>query len=312
MGHHHQHAYDPKHDHGHAPGHGSRRALIVAVALTAGFMVVELVVGLWADSLALVADAGHMLNDSMALGLSLFVSVIASKPRTRRHTYGYRRAEVMGALVNAVMLGAAGALVIWEAIGRIGAPPEVRGVGMLTAAGVGLGVNLLVAFILSRHTKDSLNVKAAFFHVLGDILGSVAAIVAGVLILTLGWNLADPVASLIIATLILVGAFKLLRETVRVLMAGAPPGVDVEALERTIRETPGVADMHDLHVWCLVPDTPLLSAHVVLSNGAHGTDVARIVSARIAQEHGIPHCTIQPEAPEHPLVELRIKAAPGP
>lgn len=265
-------------------------------------MVVELVVGLWSESLALVADAGHMLNDAAALGLSLFVAHLARRPRTVRHTYGFRRAEVMGALGNAVMLGIAGALVLWEAVERLGEPREVQGLGVLVAAVIGLIVNLVVAFGLSRHSHESLNVKAALYHVLGDILGSLAAIAAGALVLFLGWNLADPIASILIAVLILVGALRLLRETTRVLMEAAPPGVDVEAIEQTIRDTQGVADLHDLHVWVLVPGTPLLSAHVVLDGEAHGTEVARLVGERVASEHGIAHCTIQPEAPEPGLV----------
>ena len=183
MGHHHHHGYDPKHDHGHPPSSASRRALVVALVVTLGFMGVELAVGLWAGSLALVADAGHMLNDAAALGLSLFVSMLATRPRTREHTYGFRRAEVMGALGNALMLVAAGVIIVWEAIDRFGEPPEVEGLGMMATAGLGLLVNIGVAWLLSRHAKSSLNVRAAFFHVLGDLLGSVAALVAGGLIL---------------------------------------------------------------------------------------------------------------------------------
>ncbi len=306
MGHHHHHHHDPKHDHGLPPSASSRRVLAIALGLTASFMGVELAVGLWSGSLALVADAGHMLNDSAALGLSLFVAFVAQRPRTRAHTYGFRRAEVMGALVNAFMLVGAGALVLWEAFQRLSERPEIEGGGMLAAAGLGLMVNLIVAWLLARQAKESLNVRAALLHVLGDVLGSVAAIVAGLFVLLFDWTLADPIASAVIAILILVGAYRLLRDTSHVLMEGAPQGLDVAEVEQTIRETVGVDDMHDLHIWSLVPGTPLLSVHVVLTHGAHGTDVARLVGERVSEAHGIAHCTVQPEAPPAPLVELRV------
>lgn len=301
---HHGHAHQ-----GHTHGHGTlsgapRRALATALGITASFMVVELVVGLWAGSLALVADAGHMLNDSGALALSLFVTWIAFRPRTAKHTYGYRRAEVMGAFINSVTLTVAGIWIIIEAIERLGAPREVQGVGMLGTACVGLLVNLASAWILARRGGDSINVRAALFHVLGDALGSVAAIVAGGFILALGWHLADPIASLIIAVLIIGGALRLLRDATNVLMEGVPAGLDIAELEATIRETAGVAEVHDLHVWALVPDMPVLSAHVVLKRGTHGTDVVRHVGERLRERHRIGHTTIQPESPEPPLVKL--------
>lgn len=297
------------HGHGHDHGHQAapRRALTAALSLTLLFMAVEVVVGFWANSLALLADAGHMLNDAAALGLSLFITWLAARPRTSRHTFGFRRAEVVGALANAVFLGVAGVLIVREAIARIGAPAEVRGIGMMATAVVGLLVNLASAWILARHGGGSINVRAALFHVLSDALGSVAAIVAGAMVLGLGWTIADPIASLVIAVFILGGALRLLRDTTHVLMEGAPRGVDVPELERTIRATEGVDDVHDLHVWSLVPGEVLLSAHVVLRAGAHGTDVARLVGVRLSELHGIHHATIQPESPAAPLVALRRK-----
>lgn len=304
MGHGHAH-----HDHhAHSPQDAPRRALSIALGLTTSFMLVEVVAGLWSGSLALLADAGHMLNDAAALGLGLLITWIAARPPTAKHTFGYRRAEVVGALVNAVALGIAGILIVTEAIERLGAPPHVRGAGMLATAVVGLLVNLASAWVLSRHGGGSINVRAALFHVLSDALGSVAAIVAGALVLGPGWDLADPIASLLIAVFILWGAYRLLRDTTHVLMEGAPGNVDVQVLEATIRETEGVDGVHDLHVWSLVPGETLLSAHVVLRPGAHGTDVARLVGLRLAQRHGIQHATIQPESPEAPLVELRRKS----
>jgi cobalt-zinc-cadmium efflux system protein len=308
MGHGHSH-HGSGHHHGHAPHdeQAPRRALTAALVLTSGFMVVEAVVGLWSGSLALLADAGHMLNDAAALALSVVVTWIAARPRTPQHTFGYRRAEVVGAMVNAAALGVAGVLVILEAVERLGAPPPLRGMGLVVTAGLGLLVNLASAWILSSRGGGSINVRAALFHVLSDALGSVAALVAGALVLGLGWHLADPIASLLIAVLILVGAVRLLRDTTHVLMEGVPPGLEVKEVEATIRATPGVAEVHDLHLWCLVPDQPILSAHVVLQPGEHGTDVARKVGERLAEEHGIHHSTIQPEPPEPPLASIRPK-----
>jgi cobalt-zinc-cadmium efflux system protein len=321
MGHdhvHHGHGHGHAHDHGHAhsQGHGHahdhaqnapRRALTIALGLTASFMIVEVVVGFWSGSLALLADAGHMLNDAAALGLSLVVTWIAARPRTAKHTFGYRRAEVMGALLNAAALGIAGVLVITEAIERLDSPPAIRGLGLIVTAGLGLVINLVSAWVLASQGGGSINVRAALFHVLSDALGSVAALIAGGLVLGLGFTLADPIASLTIAVLILWGAVRLLRDTTHVLMEGAPEGVKMDELEATIRATEGVTDVHDLHVWSLVPGEVLLSAHVVLRKGAHGTDVARLVGDRLARLHAITHATIQPESPPPCLVELRRK-----
>ncbi|MFK7992230.1 MAG: cation diffusion facilitator family transporter [Sandaracinaceae bacterium] len=309
-GHHHGHGHHEPGNHGHTHGHGAptsgraRRALTIALAITTLFMGVEVVVGLWSGSLALLADAGHMLNDAVALALSLVVSWIAARPRTARLTYGYRRAEVMGALANAVTLSVVGVFIIIEAVERVQTPAEVRGIGMLGTASAGLVVNLVSAWFLSRAGGDSINVRAALFHVLADALGSVAAILAGVCILWFGWQLADPIASMVISVFILVGAFRLLRDTTSVLMQAAPSRLDAREIEQTIVETPGVSGVHDLHLWQLVPDVPVLTAHVVLEPGAHGTDVARRVGERLA-ELGVTHTTIQPESPEPALVELR-------
>lgn len=313
MGHGHAHTHGGHaHSHGgHAHDHGQsapRRALTFALVLTGTFMLVEVAVGLWSGSLALLADAGHMFNDAAALALSLVVTWIAAKPRTTRHTFGYRRAEVVGALVNAVALGVAGVLIVTEAIERLGEPPPIRGAGLVATAGVGLAVNLASAWVLASKGGESINVRAALFHVLSDALGSVAALVAGGLVLGFGLELADPIASLLIAVLILWGAFRLLRDTTHVLMEGVPEGVDVAEIEKTILATDGVTAVHDLHVWSLVPGEVLLSAHVVLRQGAHGTDVARLVGVRLEHAHDIRHATIQPEAPDHAIVELRRKA----
>lgn len=305
----HGHGQGPGGGHGHGPAlrGAPRRALATALLLTTGFMIVEVVVGLWSGSLALLADAGHMLGDAGALGLAFVVAQIAMRPRSVRKTYGYRRAEVLGALLNAVALLVAAGWIVLEAIERLAEPPDVRGAGVLGTAVLGLLVNLVSAWVLSRRGGRSINVRGAMLHVLGDALGSVAAIVAGVLLITFGWKLADPIASLVIAVLLVSGALRLMLEATHVLMEGTPEGVDVESLEQTIIETDGVGSVHDLHVWSLTPGEPVLTAHVVLDEGMHGADVVRAVGERLEREHGIEHVTIQPEAPapESQLVSLR-------
>lgn len=300
--------------HGHGHGHGKprdrdspKRALTFALVLTLGFSVAEVVVGLWSGSLALLADAGHMVGDSGALAMSLVIAVIAARPRSRRKTYGYRRAEVLGALLNALALVAIVVWIVVEALERLEAPRQVKGLGMLGTAVLGLGVNVAAAWVLATRGGGGINVRGALLHVLGDALGSVAAIVAGLFIVLAGWRLADPIASLVIATLILVGAVRLLRETTHVLMEGAPEGLDVHDLEATILETPGVSDVHDLHVWALTPGEPMLTAHVVIEEGEHGTQIVRQVAERLHKAHGLDHVTIQPEPPEAKLVRLRIR-----
>ncbi len=237
----------------------SRRRLSIVLSLTAGFMGVEVAVGFWSGSLALLADAGHMFADSGALALALTVSFIAERPPDDARTYGYRRAEVLGALANATGLLLIVAMIVHEAVGRLAAPPELRANGLIATAAAGLVVNAIAAAILFRGARGDLNVKAALYHVIGDALGSVAAVIAGILVLSLDLTIADPIASLVIAALILFGAIRLLRETAHVLMEGAPSGIDVEHVRRTIAETDGVAEVHDLHVWCLSPAHPMVS-----------------------------------------------------
>jgi|SRR5579871_566335 len=293
--HHHHHHHEPSATSG--PGHANpRRRLIIALALTAAFMVVEVLAGLWSGSLALLSDAGHMLTDVGALGLAIWAQKLGERPRSDRKTFGYRRAEILAAAANNVVLGVASVAVIVEAIRRFAEPHPIQAGPMLIVAGAGLGINLLSAWILSGGAGSDLNLRAAAAHVAADAAGSVAAMVAAVLILTLGWTASDPVASILISLLILFGAWRLLREATNVLMEGVPPGVDLAALERVAGETPGVREVHDLHVWSIVGDAPVITAHVVLLPGAHGVEVARDVGRRL--EHDVPgsHVTVQPEA----------------
>jgi cobalt-zinc-cadmium efflux system protein len=275
----------------------------MALGLTVSFMVVEVVAGLLSGSLALLSDAGHMVTDAGALGLALWAQALGTRPRSDRKTFGYRRAEILAAALNGIILGVTAIAVIAEAVRRFASPTTIHGLPMLLVAGVVLLVNVLAAWILSRG-GDDLNMRAAAAHVAADAAGSLAALTAAVLILTLGWTIADPITSILISALILFGAWRLLKDATNVLMEGAPAGIDVASLERIARDTPGVRDVHDLHVSSIVGDSPVITAHVVLAPGAHGVEVARNVGRRIEERVGQAHVTVQPEAagPEDELV----------
>ena len=305
-----EHAHG-EHDHGHhARGRPARR-LAAALAITASFMVFEALAGLWSGSLALLSDAGHMLSDTGALTLALAAQRVADRPRTRTWTFGLRRAETLAALANAAALGATAVFIVVEAVRRLGESHPVLGAPMAAVATAGLLVNLGAAWILGGGHETNANVRAALAHVLSDAAGSVAAMLAAGAILGLGWLWADPVSSLVIAALIAIAAWRLVGSTAGVLLEGAPAGLDVRALERTICETPGVAGVHDLHAWRIEEGFDAVSAHVVLAPGAHGVEVAEGVARRIQRAHHVEHVTIQPEAPTTapvvPLSALRKK-----
>lgn len=278
------------------------RRLTIALALTASFMVAEVVVGWLSGSLALLSDAGHMLTDAGALALAVLAQAIAQRQRSGQRTFGYRRAEILAALTNGVVLGASSIWIVVEAARRFQAPPDVHGLPMLVVATLGLLVNLLSAAVLSRAGRTNANVRAAAAHVAADAAGSVAAIIAGLLVWGLGWDRADPVVSILISLLILWSAWRLIREAVEVLMEGVPRGTDFTRIEKTIAETPGVTGVHDLHVWSISEGFPVVTVHVVLDGRHHGTDIAAAVAKRVREVHGIEHVTVQPEARESPLL----------
>ncbi len=311
----HDHDHDHDHDHGHDLRGAPTSRLAVALALTAGFMLVEAVAGVLTRSLALLSDAGHMVTDAAALALALWAQRVARRAPTAQRTYGFRRAETLAACANGVALGVTTVWIVAEAARRWQHPPEVRGGWMLAVAAVGLGVNLLSAWVLSRggHGGNA-NTRAALAHVIADAAGSVAAMAAGALQMLLGWRRADPLLSVVIALLILGSAWRLVRDAVDVLMEGAPSDVDVARVEAVIRATPGVADLHDLHVWTVAEAFPAVTVHVVLDGASHGVEVARAVADRVARELGIEHVTVQPEAPRSaslvPADRLRRAARP--
>lgn len=298
---HHDHDHDD-HDHHHDHRDTPARKLAITLAMTATFCAVEAAAGWIFGSLALLADAGHMLSDAAALLLALFAQRVAARDRTRHRTFGYRRAEVLAAFVNGVALGVAGFGVLIEAVRRWADPPAIDGRAVLITATIGLGVNVAAALILSSGSSHNPNTRAAFAHVAADALGSVAAIASAIVVLTTGWRRADPLLSALIAVLLGYGAWSLVRRTISVLMEGAPSSIDLHELERVVLECPGVREAHDLHAWTISEGFDAVSVHVVLNDGFHGVDVSGDVAKRIHREFGVDHVTVQPERKEASLV----------
>ncbi len=287
---------------------------MAALVMTAAFMFVEAGVGWWSNSLALVADAGHMLADAAALGLAIFAQRIATQSRTRTRTYGYRRAEVLAAFANGIALGLTAIWIFIEAVQRWHNPPQIMGAALTITAVIGLVVNIVAAVLLGLGAHGhNVNTRGAFAHVLTDALGSVGAILAGALVLLFGWNRADPVISAAIGVLVLWSGWRLVLETSRVLMEGSPIEIDLAHIEETLRSVPGVADFHDLHVWSISDGFDVLTVHVVLDQGYHGTDVVAAVTRRLRERHKLDHCTIQPEPRQgEQLVTLRRSSEKDP
>ncbi len=286
--------------HRHDVGNGGldRRSqasrLWIVLLITGAFMVAEVVGGVLANSLALLADAGHMLTDVLALALSLMAMRLAMRPPSPERTFGYVRLEILAALVNGAVLLGVSVWIAWEAWERLRAPQEVDGPLMMAVAVLGLVVNLVGASLLKEHAGDNLNVRGAYLHVLGDLLGSVGAIGAGAIILLTGWSPADPLVSVVIAGLILFGAWRLVREATEVLLEMAPRHVDMTAVLKELNAIPHLDDVHDLHVWTLTSGFVALSGHAVLQDPAHHQGVLDEIRERMG-ERGIEHVTFQLE-----------------
>ena len=300
---------------GHAHPHAEEagRGLKIGLAVTVGILVVELVAGLWAHSLALLSDAGHELADTVSLGLALVAVVLAGRPADERRTYGYHRAGILAALGNAAILAVVVAAIVAEAIHRFSHPPQVQGQVVAIAAAVAVAANAYVAFGL-RGSAGDLNVRAALAHVLGDLLGAGGALVAGLVILVTGFSYADPIASLLIAALIAWSVVRIAVETVNVLLEGAPRGLELEEVERAIRTTPGVRSVHDLHVWSIAPEHTALSCHVVVEGDslAGSEPLVREVDSRLRSGFEIGHTTVQLEAGDGCPTDLEDAAHGGP
>ena len=291
------HAHDgDAHDHEIRLDTTTIRSLSAALALTAGYALVEALGGWLAGSLALLSDAGHMATDAAALGLALFAQWVARRPPSPRASYGYARAEVLAAFVNAIALLLLVGFIAVEAIDRIRTPAPVAGGSVLAIASVGLAVNLLTAWVLSR-AQASHGARSAFLHVLSDALGSVGAIVAGGVILATGWTPIDPILSLVTAVLILRATWRLLAETTGVLMEGVPAHLDYEEIGRALSEVPGIVGVHDLHVWQMSARHAALSAHVTLESGDAWLGALDAARAMLASRFHIEHVTLQPSWP---------------
>ncbi|MEE8508855.1 MAG: cation diffusion facilitator family transporter [Myxococcota bacterium] len=286
------------HDHGENPRSRSgvdQRRLVIALVLAATYMLAEIAGGWLTGSLALLADAGHMFSDVVALAMSVVALRIAQRPATPARTYGYYRTEILAALIHGVLLVCVSAGIIYEATERLAAPTAVLGGPMLAVAAGGLLVNLVGLKILSEGRHESLNVRGAWLHVLSDALGSVGAMVAGALIWGFGWTWADPAASLLIGGLIVYSSWSLIREAVSVLMEGAPAHIDVEEIQRSLLALTGVETVHDLHVWTIASGMVSLTGHVVIEEGQSPSELLRRVSDLVADRFQIAHATIQIE-----------------
>lgn len=287
-----------------------RWRLIAALAITAGVMVAELIGAALSSSLALLADAGHMLSDTVALGLALTATWLAARPARGRWTFGLQRIEVLAAMVNGVILAVVGILVIIGGIGRLSEPREIATGIMLVIAAVGLVANLVSLLLLRAGERESLNIRGAYLEVLGDLLGSVAVLVAGVVILITGWQKADAIASIAIGVLIVPRAALLLRDVARVLLEAAPHDVDLELLREHMATVPGVLAVHDLHAWTITSGVPVASAHVVVAD--HVLDPDEFCVVLDALQHcldghfDIEHSTFQLEPDDHARAEQRL------
>lgn len=277
--------------------HAAQRRLIWVLALTLTYAAAEIAGGLASNSLALLADAGHMATDALALGLAVAAGWFARRPPDRGRTFGYQRAEILAALTNGVILVVICGFIFWEALHRFAAPPIVVTGLMAWVAGGGLAVNLVSAWLLHGHTQG-LNARAAFLHVLGDLLGSIGALAAAALIALFGWHIADPLASMFIGAVIVFGSARLVLGSVHVLMEGAPAHLDPEAIRRFLRALPGVAEVHDLHLWSLGGSAPLLTAHLVVDLTVRAHDVLRTATTELRLVYGIEHVTLQIEPPD--------------
>ena len=306
------------HDHGHshgAPVTGTAAAayqgrLRIALGITITVMVVEVVGGLLADSLALIADAAHMATDALGLGMALLAIHFANRPATGNRTFGYARAEILAALANCLLLLGVGGYVLYEAVQRFVTPADTEGGLTIVFGLIGLVANMISLTLLVRGQKDSLNVRGAFLEVAADALGSLAVIISAVVILTTGWQAADPIASLAIGLMIVPRTLKLLRETLDVLLESAPKDVDMQDVRAHILGLDGVEDVHDLHAWTITSGMPVLSAHVVVRsdvlNAIGNEKMLHELQGCLGDHFDVEHCTFQLEPSGHAEHEAKL------
>ena len=299
-------AVKPAHRHGPSAAQAGVRRLLLVLALVLGYLVIEVIGGLLTNSLALLADAGHMFTDAAGIGLALLAIWFARRPATPEKSFGYYRIEIFAAVVNALILFAVAGYILYEAIQRFSAPPEVLGPPMLGIATVGLLVNLVSMRLLQAGAATSLNLRGAYLEVLGDLLGSAAVIVAGLVIILTGWTPIDPIASVVIAGLILPRTWSLLREAVDVLLQATPRGVDLDDVRLHLLRAEDVDDIHDLHAWTLTSGINVVSAHIVMRSGADPAQVLDEVCACLTDDFDMEHSTIQLESADRRRLEHAV------
>lgn len=292
------HAHSDGHSHSHAPTDAPLRALLIVLGVTGTVFFAELIGGLITGSVALLADAMHMLSDAAGLIIAVVAIFIGRRAATAQATFGYRRVEVLAALVNAVTVLGISAWIVVEAFQRLSDPVEIMAGPMMIVAVIGLLANIISAWILNRQREHSVNVQGAFLHVLADMLGSVAVLVAGGVIILTGWQYADVIASLVIAALVLPRAWQLMMQALRILLEQAPPGYQPAEVDALLRQVDGVQDVHDLHLWSLDGTSALASVHLVVPEGRDPAAVLCAAQATL-QERGIAHATIQVERASH-------------
>ena len=318
----HVHHHDDSHPHQHADGHqhsrhhhghhrgASQRVLAVVLVLNSVYMVAEAAGGWYANSLALLSDAGHMLTDVAALVLSLMAVRFASRPATPEKTYGFYRLEILAALVNGVTLIGLSVLICYEAYHRFRRPEQVEAVTLSWIAAGGLLINLISAWLLSKSHQESLNMRGAFLHVISDLFGSVVAIAAGLLVLWRGWTWADPAFSVIISLLIITSSWKLVSDAVNVLLEGTPAHINTATVEQEMKKLSGVRGVHDLHIWTITSGRHALTAHVVIDDMKEGPRILRDLRVMLAERFALAHSTIQLEDSSLPtVVQIRKRSA---
>jgi cobalt-zinc-cadmium efflux system protein len=284
--------------HAHFIEERGKTAMALALGLTLLFAAIEAVTGWMSNSLALISDAGHMLTDAAALGLALMAQVIAKRPPSARHSFGFVRAEALAAFVNSLAMLALVCWIVYEAAHRLSTPEPVKGGVVLVVAGIGAAINILVAFVLSRD-EQNINTRAALINVLGDLLGSVAAIIAGGVIYFTGWVRIDPLLSIFVSLLILRSTYGILHESYHFLMEGVPQHIDYLQVGEDLSQVAGVLSVHDLHVWDMSPGHPALIGHLEIQNLSEWPDVLRRVREMLVDKYGIEHVTLQPEPVTH-------------
>jgi len=303
MGHNHSHDNN-NHEHshnGHSHSHNAnKKALTISFILIAAFMFIEFIGGYLTHSLALISDAGHMLSDAVALGLSLSALIFGAKAATPSKTYGYKRFEILAALLNGIVLILLSIFIFKEAIERLSDPPIVVGKGMMIISTIGLIINIIVAWILHSQgsTKENLNVRSAFLHVIGDLLGSVGAIIAAILIMLFGWYIADSIASMVVSVLVLYSGWNVLKESLNILMEAKPSNINSEKMISLLKSIDGVEDIHDLHIWMITSDFSVMTVHLKVKPDSDRDLILEKAKRSIDKTFGIKHVTIQLEGRE--------------